>query len=118
LTEQPPFAWPPEPEPERRECACFRPGRGSEIRYVVRRSFRTGWAVLEDVSAAGARLLLDHDPGPMAVLLLQLPGRRAGQTNTRLARVLDAEPGPDDRWCVECRFSPPLSDAELGLIRQ
>ena len=118
MIHHPPFTRSSHPEPERRECACSRPGRGSEVRYVVRRSFRTGWAVLEEVSVDGTRLLLDHDPGPMAVLLLQLPGRRAGHTNTRLARVLDAGPGPDDRWWAECRFSPPLSDAELALIRR
>jgi hypothetical protein len=85
---------------------------------VVRRSFHTGWAVLEDVSAAGASLLLGHDPGRAAVLLLQLPGRRAGQTHTRVARVVEAEPGAEGGWRVGCRFSPPLSDAELALVLQ
>jgi hypothetical protein len=73
--------------------------------------------VLQDVSTEGASLVLHHDPGPAAVLLLQLPGRRAGQTNTRVARVVDVESEPDDRWRVGCRFTPPLSDAELALVR-
>jgi hypothetical protein len=78
----------PEPAREPGDCAPCRP----EIRYGVRRSFHTGWAVLEDVSADGASPLLGHDPGRAAVRLL-LPGRRAGQTHTRVARAVEAEPG-------------------------
>jgi hypothetical protein len=92
--------------------------RRPEIRYVIRGSFRTGWAVLDEVSEDEASLLLGQDPGRAAVLLLQLPGRRAGQTNTRVAHVVSAEEGVDGRWRVGCRFSPPLSEAELALIRQ
>jgi hypothetical protein len=76
-----------------------------------------GWAVVRGLSADAATLVLGHDPGPGAVLLLQLPRRPEGKTSTRLARVAWVELQPSGNYLVVCLFTPPLSGKELdGLL--
>ena len=62
---------------------------------------------------------MEAPPEPGAVLLLQLgspPGPRA--THARLARVIHSAEEPGGAWLVGCRFTPPLSEAELATLAQ
>jgi hypothetical protein len=105
------------PGAERRGCVRYYYRCGRRVRYVVRSSFRGGWAVLQDISPGGVGLLLGHRPEAGTVILLQLSGPAPGDTHTRLARVLRTEPrGPN--WVAGCEFTPPLSEAELEALRQ
>jgi PilZ domain len=89
------------------------------IRYLVRPGLETGEAVLQGVCAEGIELLADLAPRPGAVLLLQLGrSQRQGASHTRLARVVRAEPRTGGGWQVGCRFTPPLSDAEVASVRR
>jgi hypothetical protein len=87
------------------------------VRYLVRPSFRSGWALLEDVSAGGVGLLLGEAAAPGAVLLIQLPGPQPGEASNRLARVVHARALPDGYWVVGCQFSRPLADEELAAVQ-
>jgi hypothetical protein len=53
---------------------------------------------------------------PGTILLLNLPGRRHGDTLTQSARVVHAAPLPNGRWLVGARLSRPLSELELKEI--
>jgi hypothetical protein len=119
----PTFAQLPEP-PERPPVA---EGRGyarhhyraaRAVRYLARAPLRADWAVVRDIAADGAGLVLGQDPGAGAVLLLQLPVGGRGETRTRLAQVVRAVFQPDGTWLVGCRFCPPLSEDELALVRR
>ena len=101
---------------DRRGCVRYYYRSGPRVRYLVRASFRGGWAVLQDISASGVGLLLGHRPEPGTVILLQLSGPTPGMTHTRLARVVRTEPrGPN--WLAGCQFTPPLSEADLAALR-
>ena len=101
---------------DRRGCVRYYYRSVPQVRYLVRPSFRGGWAGLQDIAAGGVALLLGHRPEPGTVVLLQLPGRRPGDTHTRLARVVRVEEsGPN--WLAGCVFTPPLSEADLAALQ-
>jgi hypothetical protein len=70
-------------------------------------------ALLYDISRLGVGLILARESPPGTVLLLNLPGPRAGDTLTRSAKVVQATALPGDRWLVACRLNHPLSEQEL-----
>jgi hypothetical protein len=86
------------------------------VRYLVRPSFRNGWALIEDVSAGGVGLLLGEAAAPGTVLLIQLPGSQPGEAPNRLGRVVHARALPDGYWVVGCQFNRPLADEELAAV--
>jgi hypothetical protein len=87
---------------------------GPVVRYLVRPGLEVRQAVLQDLSADGAALLMASPPEPGAVLLVQL-GRslRLGASHTRLAHVVHVTPQQGRVSLVGCRFTPPLSRFEL-----
>jgi hypothetical protein len=70
-------------------------------------------ALLYDISRVGVGLILARESPPGTVLLLNLPGQRAGDILTQSANVVQATALPGDRWLVACRLNHPLSDQEL-----
>ncbi len=85
------------------------------VRFLVRPSFQSGRAFLQDVSRIGLSLLLSHRLEPGAVLFIQMRGTRKGNTHTHLAKVVHVTRQPTGVWVVGCRLTCPLSDEELGL---
>jgi hypothetical protein len=113
---------PPEP---RSPVAAERRGRvryhchfRAPARYAIGPRFYSDWAVLHDLSATGAGLLLHGAPEPGAVLLLQLPSNVPGCPSTHLSRVVHARERPAGDYLVGCALTPPLSEAELASVRQ
>ena len=102
---------------KRRRCTRYHYRAVRAVRYLGRSAPPSDLAVIRDISAAGAGLVLGHDPGPEAVLLLRLPLRCGEESHTRAARVAHATPQPDGTWLVGCCFSLPLTDEELALVR-
>jgi hypothetical protein len=119
---QPPLTRPPEslpaPAPERRRRVRYHCHLRAPAQYALRPPFHSDWALLHDLSASGAGLLLDCAPEPGAVLLLQLPSNVVGCPTTRLARVAHATERPGGDYLVGCAFTPPLSEAELASVLQ
>jgi hypothetical protein len=111
-------AIPPAAPPERRRDARSRYRVLAAARYVVRPHFRCDEALVKDLSASGAGLLLVCAPEPGAVLLVRLPGGPAEEGPTRLARVTHVRPLPEGDYFVGCRFARPLSEEELAGLRQ
>jgi hypothetical protein len=70
-------------------------------------------AHLYDISRVGVGLVMARGLRQGTVVLLNLPGRRPGDTLTQSARVVHSALLPDGRWLVGCRLSRPLGDVEL-----
>ena len=101
---------------ERRGCPRYRCHPAPVVRFVVRPFFRTHRGAVRDISATGVGLIVWLPLEPGAVLLLQLPGPREGETHTRLARVTRTLPQIGLNYRVGCRFASPLSDAEVDAL--
>jgi hypothetical protein len=94
---------------------------GPVVRYLQRPGQEVHQAVLHDLSAEGAGLLVGTAPAPEALLLVQLGcSPRLGTSHTRLARVVHVTPREGNVWLVGCWFTAPLSPSELedvaGLV--
>ena len=96
----------------------FRFSSPPAVRYWERPALVGGEALLVEISAGGLGLLLHSPPAPDAVLLVRLWDQGPGSTHPREARVVGTAPWDGFRqglWRADCRLTPPLSDAELGL---
>jgi hypothetical protein len=102
----------PEPATASRRFTYPRP---PTVRYIRRPGLEPREALLLDVSAEALGLRTPNPPPVGAVLLVQLWGRSPGDTHTRLARVAGVTPDVGGTWLVDCRLTPPLSDAEVAL---
>jgi hypothetical protein len=80
------------------------------VRYLVKPSYANCRGVLRVLSAGSAALLTDERLEPGAVVLLELPESEPGDVQSRLARVLSAEPWRGGRYLLRCRFTTPLDD--------
>jgi PilZ domain len=77
-------------------------------RLLVRPLLRKRAALLRDLSADGAGLLLADPVEPGAALLIQLHGSSPGSVLTLAARVVHATRQPDGNWLVGCRLAARL----------
>jgi hypothetical protein len=116
-TQQHPEAPPPAAPPERRGDVRSRYRILAAARYVLRPHFRCDEALVKDLSAAGAGLVLACAPDAGAVLLLRLPAGPQEEELTRLARVTHVRPLAEGDFFVGCRFARPLSEDELAGLR-
>jgi hypothetical protein len=108
---------PPPVPAERRRHGRRRYRVLAATRYVLRPRFRCDEALLKDLSASGAGLVLACAPEPGAALLLRLPGP-PGEGPTRLARVTHVRALAHGDYLVGCRFDQPLQEQELAdLLR-
>jgi hypothetical protein len=103
---------------ERRAHARHHFLRPPLIHFRLQPSFHNGAALVHDLCAHGMGLVVAYRLEPGAVLLTQLWASLPGTLRTRLARVVHATPLPDGTWRLGCRFTPPLSAAELAMAVQ
>lgn len=114
---QPPARRAERPAAERRGQAryYYRQPLKVRCRQASRWAYRSGWAIVRDLSGSGAGLILGVAPKPGTFLLLQLPGS-AGR-ETRLARVVHVRARPDGNFLVGCQLVPALSEEDLAALR-
>jgi hypothetical protein len=93
-----------------------RPRITARVRYLVRPYYRPLCAGLHRLSPSSAGLVAEQQPEPGTPVLLELPG--PGLPRGRLALVESAEPAGDGRFLLVCRFTLPLSQNGLTIIRQ
>jgi hypothetical protein len=120
---EPSLARGPDPEgpaaTEWRASARVPHAAGPVVSYLVRPGLEVGRAVLQNLSADGAALVVEVPAAEGAVLLIQLGGpQRPGASHTRLARVARTKSRGPGAWLVRCRFTPPLSNDELASLRR
>jgi hypothetical protein len=89
--------------------------KGLACAVLVRPSFRSRYAVLADLSAAGVALLLAERLDPGAALAVQLSRVHPGLTGIRPARVVHARPYAVG-WLLGCALGEPLSLEELVAL--
>jgi hypothetical protein len=97
-------------------------GRGG-ARYYFRRPppagcgprapLECGRAVLCDVSATGAGLLIGAEFPPGTVLVLQLPTGDLAVTTMHQARLVHATPQAPGLWLIGCQFVHRLTEPQL-----
>ena len=99
--------WSP-PAPESRAAArhCYR--RPPPARLQVRSLLRTRAALVRDLSADGAGLLLAEPVEPGTALLIQLHGPAPAAALTLAARAVHATRQGDGHWLVGCRLAARL----------
>jgi CheY-like chemotaxis protein len=68
---------------------------------------------LADVSAVGARFLLEHELEVGDLVTLRLPPGEAPDSAPLLARVVRVERAADGRWSLACIFTNKLTESQL-----
>jgi hypothetical protein len=108
----------PEPAPaERRRWSRHEDAFGPAVRYLVRPSYQSDWALPTDLCAGGIGLVLGQSVKAGAVLLVRLEGFRPGEPVTRLARVVHAVRQEDGNWHAGCEFFTALTGRDLARLR-
>jgi hypothetical protein len=107
----------PHVEIERRKHIRYKVAALPRIRFLTQPGFCFDHGLLKDISASGLCLIVDHVLPVAAQLVVQLPGRRRGNSLSRSARVLRVESDSAGRWLVGCQLSSLLSDEEVRDLR-
>ncbi len=104
----------PEPPP-----TVERPPAPAWVRYVVCPTYRPQRAALLRLSCTAAGLLAPEPVAEGTAVLLELAYPVGDDPSEgRLARVASVEPVGQGDHLVQCRFDPPLSEADLAAVRQ
>ena len=86
-------------------------------RFLVQPGFQFGEGRLQDISAAGFCLLLNHPLALKTRLVIQLPGRRPGSSLSRTALVVRVKEEKPGSWLLGCQLNSPLSPEELSRLQ-
>jgi PilZ domain len=99
--------------------ACARYYYRLPLMALLRRSTQgPAWvsALLRDICAGGAGLVIGHEIPPGTSLLVRLPAADAAGAVTHLARVAHATRHGPGLWLVGCRFASALTEEQLRLL--
>jgi hypothetical protein len=102
---------------DRRSLLRYECVRHPIVRFLIRPSYESHRAFLEEVSERGLRLRFKHPLEPGTVLAIQLRSSQAGASLILSAQVRHATPQKDSGWVIGCSLSRNLSEDELfGLL--
>ena len=103
--------------PERRRSVRYYALTSPRTRFLVQPGFQFGEGRLQDISAAGFCLLLNHPLALKTRLVVQLPGRRPGSSLSRTALVVRVQEEKQGSWLLGCQLNSPLSPEELSRLQ-
>ena len=102
---------------ERRSQPRFICYRRPLVRFLIKPSFESHRAFLQEVSPNGVRLLFTRPLDVGTILAIQLPSGSTGLSHILSAQVKYAIPEQDHGWRLGCRLSRSFTDAELLALR-
>src|SRR5689334_3126528 len=102
--------------PERRQRSRYEYRRPILVHVTIAPGLECGRALLADISAVSAGLLLARPLEPGVVLVFRPKGRAWGQAIHQEATVVHAAPRPGGTWHIGCTLNPPLAEADLARL--